>query len=114
MEWNVYITNINTNKVEVYNVFNHHSFKEDCDKAWEEYGHSFDEFEKRIREIARYYFWSKCEWEIIISDFPHSEKFREAKIDVYHQLLMNWDVFVSYIILNHSYNTKMNGKNNGI
>lgn len=32
MEWNVYIHNINQNKIEVYNIFEHGSFIEDLRK----------------------------------------------------------------------------------
>lgn len=44
-----------------------------------------------------YYFWSKCEWEIILSDFPPSKKFQEKKVDVYEQVMLNWDIFINYV-----------------
>ena len=44
-----------------------------------------------------YYFWSKCEYEIIITCWPKWDKFKEEKIDVYSQLNLNWDKFVNYI-----------------
>lgn len=43
-----------------------------------------------------YYFWSKCEWEIIISGWPPRDDFNDAKIDVYDQVKLNWDKFVDY------------------
>ena len=41
---------------------------------------------------ASYMYWSKCEWEMILSDWP-CEKNRQ-KIDVYEQIMMNFDLFV--------------------
>lgn len=43
----------------------------------------------------KYYFWSKCEWEIIIC--PWVGKADDIKIDVYDQLMLNWDKFVDYV-----------------
>ena len=34
MVWNVYYDNFNGNKIEPYNIFNHHSFNEDVKKAY--------------------------------------------------------------------------------
>ena len=42
-----------------------------------------------------YYYWAKCEWEVIVSDWPTSGKV-EAKIDVYNQVMLNWDKFADY------------------
>lgn len=44
-----------------------------------------------------YYFWSKCEWEIILSDFPPSDRFKKKKVDVYEQVMLNWDKFINYL-----------------
>ena len=50
-----------------------------------------------------YYFWSKCEWEIILSDWPPSDTFCKEKIDVFDQVMLNWDIFVDYIWNNRQY-----------
>ena len=42
-----------------------------------------------------YWFWSKCEHEIIISSWPYTDK-AAAKIDIYQQVMMNWDIFLEY------------------
>lgn len=42
-----------------------------------------------------YYFWSKTEWEVIVS--PWVGKGGDEKIDVYDQLKLNWDKFVDYV-----------------
>lgn len=94
LEWYVYRYNINSKKIEKYNVFDHFKFKEDVLKA---YG-TFDreELSEKINSAARYYFWSKYEWEIDICE-PLSEGKCAKKIDVYDQLRLNWDSFIDYI-----------------
>lgn len=46
-----------------------------------------------------YYFWSKCEWEVLLTSWVHGgrDDAPELKIDVYYQLKMNWDHFVDYV-----------------
>ena len=66
-------------------------------KKMKEKASSKEEFSELLDCEMRYRFWCKCEWEIILSDWPPSDKFQKAKIDVYDQLRMNWDVFVDYV-----------------
>ena len=42
-----------------------------------------------------YYFWSKCEWEVLISPWVGGND-EEIKVDVAWQIMNNWDVFVDY------------------
>lgn len=42
-----------------------------------------------------YYMWSKCEYEIILS--PWTGRADDIKIDVYDQIMMNFDKFVDYV-----------------
>lgn len=39
----------------------------------------------------------ECEWEIIVSHWPLSERFNDKKIDVYEQVMLNWEVFITYL-----------------
>lgn len=55
-----------------------------------------DEFKEFIKKEAMYQWWSRCEYEILVSDWPKHGK--EIKIDVYHQVLMNLDVITDIII----------------
>lgn len=102
LKWNVIIGNFNHKEIETYNIFNHYYFKEDCDKAWKNNKYDFDAFSKEVKRSLMYYFWSKCEWEVIVSHWPPSERFEDKKIDVYEQVIMNWDVFIVYL-WNHYY-----------
>jgi hypothetical protein len=48
--------------------------------------------ERRLERLCMYYFWSKCEYEVIVSSWPPREG-SEEKIDIYDQLKANWDIF---------------------
>ena len=48
--------------------------------------------EKRLDRLCMYYFWSKCEYEVIVSAWPPKEG-SDRKIDIYTQLKENWDIF---------------------
>ena len=97
LKWNVFIGNFNHKDIETYNIFDHYLFKEDCDKAWKKHGTDFQKFSKEVKSSLMYYFWSKCEWEIILSHWPPSERFKDKKVDVYEQVMLNWEVFITYL-----------------
>ena len=97
MEWNVYTYNFNARRVEAYNVFNHSGFLDDCKKALKKYGEDKEQFIEQVRRSLMYYYWSKCEWEIVISDFPPHPDFPDEKVDIYDQIRLNWNVFVDYL-----------------
>lgn len=46
--------------------------------------------------VFMYYFWSKCEWEVLISPWVGGNDDEEIKVDVAWQIMNNWDVFVDY------------------
>ena len=54
-------------------------------------------FADKLKRELQYYFWSKAEWEIIISPWLGSSNSERIKIDVYDQVMLNWDVFVDYV-----------------
>lgn len=96
-EWNVYRSNINGMKIETYNIFNHYAFRKDCEEAYEKYKNNAEEFSKAVENSLAYFFHYKCEWEIILSDFPPCKKFKKEKVDVYHQVKLNWKTFITYV-----------------
>lgn len=101
LTWNVYIFDMNTNELKEYNIFKHGNFLKSVLKdAEEEYGEDLPDYEKfkeRVRKELRYYFWSKCEWELIMSPWPPHEDDKDKKIDVYEQIMLNFDQFYRYL-----------------
>lgn len=75
-------------------MFNHGSFKNEVNKILKEKLSKEVFFEKLRREVM-YYFWSKCEYEIILS--PWTGRADNIKMDIYDQIMMNWDKFVDYV-----------------
>ena len=65
MEWIVYNFNINAQKIETYNIFNHWSFREYAKKSANKFK-TKEEFAKQIRIELKYYYWSRSEWELVI------------------------------------------------
>ena len=50
--------------------------------------------DKILESDARYYFWSKCEYEMIIHGWPKQNN--NQKVDVYKQLRLNWHIFLDF------------------
>lgn len=50
------------------------------------------EIKKFIESEAKYQFWSRCEYEIILSNWPSQT--HQWKWDVYEQIMMNIDTVV--------------------
>lgn len=125
MKWNVYYNNVNKRTIEKWNIFNHGRFAEDVEKLLEE-DVTKEEFAKELKHKLRYYFWSKCEYETIITSWPCyidqtelnrlNADYEESaakyghypyrlsvdlevgeKIDVADQVAMNWNIFVDYV-----------------
>ena len=141
--WKVYVGNFNTGEIEKHNIFDHVSFYNDCVKAKKKFKDDRDGFEDEVRRSLMYYFWSKCEWEIVLDHWPNGEyyelrkvlslqklydamnavgegypdskllatmdrrfeirvfpennRFQCEKIDVYEQVISNWEIFIDYL-----------------
>lgn len=52
---------------------------------------TFEEFKKFVENESRYMFWSRCEYELILSSWPPIKNEREKKIDIHWQIMMNID-----------------------
>lgn len=94
IKWYVYYHDSNAQKIIKWNVFNHGSFKNEVDMILKE-KLSKEVFSEKLRREAMYYFWSKCEYEIILS--PWTGRADNIKMDIYDQIMMNWDKFVDYV-----------------
>ena len=96
LKWYVYLENINSRSIETYNVFKHFNFYQDVKEAIKQIEDK-QNFSEKIKRIAKYYFWSRCEYEILITSWIAPDTFKDKKIDVYDQLELNWDRFIDYI-----------------
>ena len=149
--WNVYHNDINNRKIELFNVFRHGGFikslskelkqidkdrfvietlvaqNQEQHKPYKKLVMNFEnDVSERIRKICGYYFWSKSEYEIVITSWPpyinvediqklqdeidkHNKQWNTKqrqinitptiaeKIDIYDQLRLNWNAFLHYI-----------------
>ena len=95
LEWKVFTFDFNRDELEIFNVFDHGSFMEDLNKNFKKNKNDFDAFAKQLDVDLHYYFWSKAEWELIMSPLI-SRKATETKIDVYDQISLNKDAFINY------------------
>lgn len=116
--WNVYRDDINRKEIVVYNIFDHYSFSEEVKKMLKN-EMTYGEFADKLKLAIMYYFWSRAEYEVVITSFPpyidreEIDKIIEEcenvqyrtfvdletgrKVDVYEQINMNWQQFVDYI-----------------
>lgn len=121
----MYIHDFNERKIKEYNIFNHGRFYEDVKKNLKKCK-TKDEFASEFKRDLQYYFWSKCEWEIVLTTFPthvtkeelnrlnseFTEKTEqyghepyyvgvdldiEEKIDAYQQCMMNFEILTDYV-----------------
>ena len=84
--FNVIVYNFNTKKFEPYDIM---PYLVDRYKRLKAKDRPLS-LKKLIEDEARYQWWSRCEYEIILSDWPPHGV--EAKWDVFKQIMMNIDV----------------------
>lgn len=95
--WNVFLYDFNQKTIKSYNVFQHALFLNETVKAFLETD-SQEAFNEELRKVVHYYFWAKCEYEVLISGWPPTEnKEEETKVDVCTQLELNWNLFVDIV-----------------
>ncbi len=99
--WNVYWEDFNRNQIVVRNVFNlsvsfNNYLKDNLKK-----NKLKKDFCKQLERDLQYCYWSKCEHEIIISSWPSRDDCK-IKVDVYDQIMLNWDKFCDYVWKNKS------------
>lgn len=125
MVWNVYREDFNHRAIVEYNIFDHSSFAQDVNKLLKA-DIPKDEFAEQLKRSLMYWFLCKSEHEVIISSWPvyidkaeldrinteyeeYNNKWNHCpykinvspdvgkKIDIYSQVMMNWEQFVEYI-----------------
>ena len=125
MVWNVYREDFNHGAIVKYNIFDHSGFAQDVNNLLKE-DITKDEFAEQLKRSLRYYFWGKSEYEVVITSWPvyinraeldrlntEYEEYNNKwghypyninivpnvgeKIDIYSQVMMNFDIFVDMI-----------------
>lgn len=76
----------------------HEIEKTEIHRRWKKLPYTYEEYKTFIKEIAQYFWWAKCEYEIILKDWPCGQK--EEKWDVYQQVLMNLDIITDIFLEN--------------
>lgn len=92
-EWNVYYYDINTNEIKTGNILKNLGdliYNMRC-KA-----ESKEAFEEELRKEMMFRYWSKIEWELTVGAYGVGDGSEQQRIDVYDQIRLNWDKFVSY------------------
>lgn len=128
LTWNVFNEDWNGKEIKTFNVFQHQSYKEEIERLLEmaRMGLNKDNFEKEVRRYTQYYFWSKSEYEIVLTSWPPyidadkeltrlikdkediiargwTPKFLDVrmvvanKIDIFEQLQLNWEHYIDYL-----------------
>ena len=94
-EWNVFTYNGHLGEIAEINIFKHFRFGKDVVKLLES-DMQRDEFDERLENTLRYYFWQKSEYEILIYSLFGDGR-EKIKADIYRQVTMNFDRFSEYL-----------------
>lgn len=88
-----YVINENNGKFEPYDIV---PYLLEEYKAAKNKPNTFNEFKEFIRGKSMYMWWARCEYEIIISDWPGERK--KEKWDIHKQVMMNIDTITNLIM----------------
>lgn len=95
-KWIAIYHNVNVDEIQTFNVLAHSSLRKDIVEATKKCK-TKEEFEELLRRSMRYHYWSKSQWEIVISPWCGSRNKKEKKIDVFEQVFNNWEIFLDYV-----------------
>ena len=96
MEWNVFYHDSNKQELKTFNIFDHSTFNENVQKLLKKYKDK-NEFAENLKRELMYYFWCKSEYEVIISPWCGGRNTKDIKVDIYTQVMNNWDIFLNYV-----------------
>lgn len=97
MEWKVFRYDSNEKEIRLFNIFDHGGFRNDFCKLAKKCKDK-ERFAEELRYCLMYYFWCKCEHEVLIFPWPcNPERDNPRKGDVFWQINCNWAAFVDYV-----------------
>lgn len=124
MIWNVYCEDWNNKEIVKFNIFDHAGFYDDVCKAAKKC-ETKEEFANEVKQSLMYYFWSRAEYEIVLTSLTCNIDKKELdrlnteyeeyntkyghypyqisvyptvgkKVDVFSQVELNFDAFIDY------------------
>ena len=95
--WNVYAYNAQARCVITYNILAHDEFLNAIRSCATQYPNNKKMFADDVRLALAYYFWGKQDWEITMIARDTGVKCYGNILDVYDQVMANWDVFIDYV-----------------
>ena len=95
--FNVINFNFNSNEFEAYDVM---PYLVGCYKNEKKNKRpvTFDEFNKFVESNSMYMYWSRCEYEVILLDWPNQKTHK--KIDIHWQIMNNIDLVTNILMEN--------------
>lgn len=91
MEWRVYCYNLSKREIAITNIFFNNRFNIEVQNHLEKCNDKI-EFSEKLKSSLMYYFYSKREYEIVIT----ARGSKDVKLDIYSQVMLNWNRFVDY------------------
>lgn len=83
------IYNINKKEFSPYNIMPYLIDEYKKEKKKKKQPNTFEEFKQFIAGASMYQYWSRCEYELILTSWPNEDK--KEKIDIHNQIMMNID-----------------------
>ena len=110
MRWEVKYHNFNRDEIETINILR---YAEDIIKELKKKSTSKEEFDELLNRVMMWAYWSKCEWEIIITKYddriylsPWGVSRSNHTIDVTDDSSFDWKAFADFHISNQIYEDK--------
>lgn len=97
MEWFVYRYNINSQKIERFNIFKKKDFQESIKSILNCKTLTKLQLAEAARQELVYHYWARAEHEILISAWVGGNGEETLKVDIYSQVMLNWEKFVEYL-----------------
>lgn len=92
------IYNINNKTFEPYDIMPYFINEYKDKKKKKKHPKTFDEFKRFIESASMYQYWSRCEYEIVLTSWPCNDK--QEKIDIHTQIMMNIDIVTNILMDN--------------
>lgn len=96
--FNVICFNFNANKIEEYDIMKELIEEYKNKKKKKKAPKTKEEFADLVKSYSLWKWWGRCEYEILISDWPNNKT--TIKWDIHKQILMNLDLIV-YVLMNN-------------